>query len=69
MLAGFVAVILLEVPALVIEGRKRELRAFWVLLAISFLFSLGMVQRWPLPNPTPVIAAIFQPVVDALGLK
>jgi hypothetical protein len=69
MLLGFVAVILLEVPMLVIEGRKRELRAFWALLALSFLFSLGMVQRWPMPNPTPVIEAIFRPVVDALGLK
>lgn len=69
MLLGFAAVILLEVPLLVIEGRKRELRSFWVLLALAFLFSLGMVQRWPMPNPTPVIAAIFQPVADALGLK
>ncbi|MDF2627882.1 MAG: hypothetical protein K0R39_1713 [Symbiobacteriaceae bacterium] len=69
MLLGFVAVILLEVPALVIAGRRRELRAFWVLLALSFLFSLGMVQRWPLPNPTHLIEAIFQPVADVLGLK
>lgn len=63
------AVILLEVPALVIAGRKKELRAFWVLMAISFVFSVGMVLRWPLPNPTPVIESIFQPVADALGLQ
>jgi len=69
LLFGFLAIILLEVPALVIAGRKKELRAFWLLLALSFLFSLGMVQRWPLPNPTPVIEAIFRPVADALGLQ
>lgn len=63
------AVIFLEVPGLVMTGRKKELRAFWVLLALSFLFSLGMVQRWPLPNPTPVIEAVFRPVADALGLQ
>lgn len=62
-------VIILEVPALVIAGRKKELRVFWVLLAISFLFSAGMVQRWPLPSPTPIIEAIFRPAADALGLQ
>lgn len=62
-------IILLEVPPLAANASKKELRTFWVLLAVSFLFSLGMVQGWPLPNPTPVLEAVFQPVSDLLGLK
>lgn len=69
LLLGFVLIIALEVPAMVMKGQVRELRVFWVLLAVGFILSAGLVLRWPMPSPTPVLEAMFRPFSEALGLK
>jgi hypothetical protein len=69
LIIGFVLIIIVEVPPMAIAGQVRELRAFWVLLALSFVFSLAMVKNWPVPNPTYAIEAVFRPLSDLLGLQ
>lgn len=69
LVVGFVLIIALEVPAMVMKGQVKELRVFWGLLALAFLLSLGLVRRWPLPNPTTFLEAVFKPLADAAGLK
>lgn len=69
LIVGFLAIIAVEVPALNARGQKAERRAFWVLLAVGFALSLGVMQHWPVPNPTYFLEAVFKPVSDMLGLK
>ncbi|HYF91158.1 MAG TPA: hypothetical protein VD969_02820 [Symbiobacteriaceae bacterium] len=69
LILGFVLLIVAEFPSVAAVGKPREMRAFWALLAVSFLFCLAMVRRWPMPNPTRFVAAALHPVSRALGLK
>ena len=69
LIAGFVAIILIDVPPLLLYGRTRELWAFWAVLTASFLLCLAILLRWPIPNPTRVLEAIFTPAARALGLR
>jgi len=69
LILGFLAIIALEVPVMNAKGQKAEQRAFWVLLALGFALSLALVQRWPVPNPTHFLEAVFAPVSNMLGLK
>lgn len=50
-----------EVPRLRREERAAELRAFWVLWAISLLPGLSVAFDWPLPL-TQWIAAVLTPI-------
>ncbi|MCL4441270.1 MAG: hypothetical protein M1609_11995 [Firmicutes bacterium] len=58
----FIAIIAIEAPALVRNKMWRELAAFSVLLLIGMLYSYGQALDIPLPNPTKVIMAVFEPV-------
>lgn len=69
LIIGFLLVIALEVPSMAAKGQNGELRAFWALLALGFYLSLSVVQRWPVPNPTPFLTRVFIPVSEALGMK
>lgn len=69
MIIGFLLVIALEVPSMAAKGQKGELRAFWALLALGFYLTLSVVQRWPVPNPTQFLTAVFVPVSEMIGLK
>lgn len=66
---GFLVIIALEVPAMIMKGQTRELRAFWVLLTMAFALSLAVVLKWPVPNPTHALEAVFNPFSVLLGLQ
>jgi hypothetical protein len=69
MILGFLLIIALEVPSMVAKGQTGELRTFWVLLAMGFALSLAVAQRWPVPNPTRMVEAVFKPISVMMGLK
>lgn len=69
LIIGFLLIISMEVPAMLVKGQTRELRAFWVLLALGFALSLAVVMDWPVPSPTPFLRAVFEPISDMLGFK
>lgn len=69
LLIGFVLMVVLEVPAMVMKEQKGELRAFWVLLLIAFALGLAVVQGWPVPNPTRALEAVFNPFSMLMGFK
>ncbi|MFZ5814644.1 MAG: hypothetical protein ACOY93_05020 [Bacillota bacterium] len=66
--AGFLLIILIEVPPLILRGQTAVLRAFWAVLGISFLVCLAVVNRWPIPNPSYFLEVVFRPLATALGL-
>lgn len=67
LILGFVLIVLLEVPEMLIRGQRRELVAFSVLLAAGFLLSLAVMLDWPVPSPTPALIRLITPLTDALG--
>jgi hypothetical protein len=69
MIIGFLLIIALEVPSMVAKGQTGELRTFWVLLVMGFALSLAIAQNWPVPNPTRIVEAVFNPISVMLGLK
>jgi hypothetical protein len=69
LILGFVVIIAVEVPTMVLKEQKGELRAFWVLLAVGFGLSLAVVQGWPVPSPTKALEAVFKPFAMLMGLK
>jgi len=69
LILGFLAIIIVEVPAMLVQEQKGELRAFWVLLAAGFLLSLAVMFNWPVPTPTPALIELFTPLTKALGFN
>lgn len=69
LIAGFLLIVGMEVPAMKMREQKGELRAFWVLLAVGFGLSLTVVMEWPAPNPTPLLEAVFKPFALMVGLE
>lgn len=59
-------IILVELPALRRSGGRRELWAFFALLAVGFALSAVQSFRLPLPNPLDWIAYAYKPFSDAL---
>ncbi|HEY8345905.1 MAG TPA: hypothetical protein VIL07_01355 [Symbiobacteriaceae bacterium] len=69
LIAAFLLIILLEVPGMVIRQQTAELRAFWVLLAISFAFSFAVMKGWTLYDTLPLLEEMLRPIVEMLGLS
>jgi hypothetical protein len=69
LVAGFVLILLAEVPILVAAGMWRELRAFGVLLTMGFFLSLAVALKWPIPNPNAIVRTIFDPVATFIGIR
>ncbi len=59
----------LELPGLASRRHKGEQLTFGVLLALGFGTGLALVLRWPVPNPTQVLEAIFGPVAALAGMR
>ncbi|PKM83016.1 MAG: hypothetical protein CVU89_02500 [Firmicutes bacterium HGW-Firmicutes-14] len=62
----FLAIIAFEVPGMLKKQQWRELAAFSVLMLIAMALSFAQLLGLPVPNPTPVIEAIFEPVSEAV---
>ncbi|MBO8128888.1 MAG: hypothetical protein H0Z39_06785 [Peptococcaceae bacterium] len=65
-LLAFAAMIAYEVPRMLREKMRRELWAFFVLIAIGLVLSIGQILKLPLPNVTRGIEAVVRPVYKAL---
>ncbi|WP_438448692.1 hypothetical protein [Gorillibacterium sp. sgz5001074] len=57
-----VIIVLLEVPGILREKRRRELAVFSVLLAMAAGLTIAQALRVPLPNPVDGLIALFSPV-------
>lgn len=57
-------VMILEVPSLSKEKRRRELVAFGTILLAATGLSLALAWHLPVPNPTDLLIMIFKPVHD-----
>ncbi len=66
---GFLVIAAIEVPPLVYRKQKREMWAFWGLMALSFAFSLAVALRWPLPNPTYFLEGLLGPLAKMIELE
>ena len=60
-------IISIEVPALVKNGTKQELRVFWVLLAIGTSLGIALGFKIDIPNPLDWIAAVYKPVSSLIS--
>lgn len=69
LILGYVLIALIELPPMMAQRQHREIRAFWVMLLISFAVSLSVVMRWPIPSPTDFLEALFAPATRILGLR
>ncbi len=62
LLVIFLFVIYLEVPYLLHNKMWKEIIVFFIILAVSAVYSFGQLYEWTLPNPTQGIKIIFEPV-------
>lgn len=67
LILGFLLIILIEVPGMLVQQQRGELLAFWVLLTAGFLLSLAVTLQWPVPSPTPALIHLITPLTKALG--
>ncbi|MCL4426533.1 MAG: hypothetical protein M1299_04315 [Firmicutes bacterium] len=51
----------LEIPPLVKRREWGELSAFVFLWLWGTILNLGVILKWPLPNPTKIILFLLQP--------
>ncbi|GAB6179065.1 hypothetical protein JCM14036_03840 [Desulfotomaculum defluvii] len=63
---AFLTIIFLEVPRLILQKKWRDLAAFSTLLLPAILYSYGITLDLNLPNPTDLIAFIFEPLAKSL---
>lgn len=69
LLLGFLLIIFLEVPGMLIREQLGELWLFGGLLALGFLLNLVGLERWLVPTTTHWLEALFEPVALMLGMK
>lgn len=65
-IAAAVVIIFIDVPALLNQKRKKELRMFGVLLLCGVGLSIAEALDWYMPNPLDWIAVMYKPLSDLL---
>ncbi|MDW8802542.1 hypothetical protein P8V03_15450 [Clostridium sp. A1-XYC3] len=62
-----VVIILIEVPALIKKGLKKELKVFFVLLFISMSLSIAKGLNMNIPNPFDLLTIIYNPIIKIVS--
>jgi hypothetical protein len=62
----FATVILIEVPGMLKKNMRRELIAFFVLIALGMALSIPQALGVKIPSPTKPIEALFRPLSKLL---
>lgn len=62
----FIAIYILYGPSLIKARRKKEAIIFSIILLLSLFYSLGVIYKWPLPNPTKRMEYLFAPLTKIL---
>lgn len=58
----FLAIIAIEVPALIRGKMWRELSVFTVLLMLAMVYGYGFALNITLPTPTDAVNSVFKPI-------
>lgn len=58
----FTIVTAVEAPILIKQRMWKELMAFFVMICLGILYSIGQFYDWPLPNPEKYLEYKFIPI-------